>query len=176
MLDNLRQDIQRLRTIKSKPYPFMVLESLLFENGFQAVVLYRLAHWFKSRRIPFFGPLLCRLSILLCSVEIAPGAKIGPGLLISHGMGIVIGQWAKIGSGCTMMHQVTLGASSTDKLQTMPTVGDHVFLAAGSRLIGGIRVGDGAFIGANAVVAEDVPAGAKVVVEKPRILPPRSAD
>lgn len=176
MFANLRQDIQRLRAIKSKPYVFMVLESLLFENGFQAVVLYRMAHWFKSRRIPLVGPLLCRLSIFLCSVEIAPGAKIGPGLFISHGMGIVVGQWVTIGSGCTMMHQVTLGASSTSKLERMPTVGDDVFLAAGSRLIGGIEIGDGAFVGANAVVSEDVPAGAKVVVEKPRILPPRDAD
>lgn len=175
MFDHLRQDIARLRAIKSKPYPLMVLESLLFENGFQAVVLYRMAHWFKSRRIPFFGPLLCRLSIFLCGVEIAPGAKIGPGLMISHGMGIVIGQWATIGSGCTMMHQVTLGAPATARLQEMPQVGDGVFLAAGCRLIGGIHVGDGAFVGANAVVADDVPAGAKVVVEKPRILPPRDA-
>lgn len=176
MFDHLRQDIQRLRAIKSKPYPFMLLESLLLENGFQAVVLYRMAHWFKSRRIPLLGPLLGRLSIFLCGVEIAPGAKIGPGLLISHGMGIVVGQWATIGSGCTMMHQVTLGASSTSKLEQMPKVGNDVFLAAGSRLIGGIEVGDGAFIGANAVVAENVPAGSKVVVAKPVILPPRAAD
>ncbi|MDA8017091.1 MAG: serine O-acetyltransferase [Thermoanaerobaculia bacterium] len=173
MFDNLRQDIQRLRAIKSKPYPFMVLESLLLENGFQAVVLFRMAHWFKSRRIPLLGPLLGRLSILLCGVEIAPGAKIGPGLLISHGMGIVVGQWATIGSGCTMMHQVTLGAPATAKLDQMPTVGDDVFLAAGCRLIGDIQVGDGSFIGANAVVAQDVPAGAKVVVPKPEIRPPR---
>jgi serine O-acetyltransferase len=171
VLDNLRHDIRRLRAIKSKPYPFMVLESLLLENGFQAVVLHRMAHWFKSRGIPLFGPLLARLSIFLCGIEIAPGAKIGPGLLISHGMGTVVGQWTTIGADCTMMHQVTLGAPATSKLTEMPTVGDEVFLAAGCRLIGGITVGDGAFIGANAVVAEDVPAGAKVVVARPEIRP-----
>lgn len=173
MLDNLRQDIARLRAIKSKPTPWMLLESLLLENGFQAVVLYRLAHWFKSRRIPLFGPLLCRLSILLCGVEIAPGARIGPGLMISHGMGIVVGQWTTVGSGCTMMHDVTLGGPATARREEMPTVGDDVFLAAGCRLIGDIQIGDGAFIGANAVVATDVPAGAKVVVAKPEIRPGR---
>ncbi|MEM9553016.1 MAG: serine O-acetyltransferase [Acidobacteriota bacterium] len=166
MLAALRQDIDRLRAIKSKPFPWFVIESLLFETGFQAVVLYRLAHWFKVRGIPVMGPLIGRLSQLLTGVDIAPGATIGPGLMISHGQGIVIGQWARIGSGCTLLQQATLGATGMARLEKMPQVGDEVFIAAGARLLGGIEVGDGAFIGANVVVARDVPAGARVLLAR----------
>ncbi|MEL7061607.1 MAG: serine O-acetyltransferase [Acidobacteriota bacterium] len=173
----LRADVERLRAIKSKPFPWFVIESLLFENGFQAVVLHRIAHAFKRRGIPFFGPLFGRLSQFLTGVEIAPGADIGPGLMISHGHGIVVGQWSRIGSGCTLLQQVTLGAADLGRLQAMPTVGDDVFLAAGCRLIGGITIGDGAFVGTNAVVARDVPAGAKAVLARDAvdIRPPRLA-
>ena len=104
MLDNLKRDTRRLREIKAKPFPFYVIESLLFENGYQAVVAYRLASWFKHRRIPLFGPLFARLGLFFTGVDISPGAVIGPGLRISHGNGIVIGNgadrvawWAHVG-------------------------------------------------------------------------------
>lgn len=165
MFPNLREDARRLEAIKSKPFPWYVLESLLLENGFQAVVLYRLAHAFKRWRIPVLGPLLTRFSQFLTGVEIAPGAEIGPGLMISHGMGIVVGQWTRIGKNATLHQQVTLGARGLGTLHDMPTVGDDVFIAAGAKLLGGITIGDGVFIGANAVVAQDVPAGARVVLD-----------
>ncbi len=180
MLDNLREDTRRLRAIKRKGFPWYVVESLLFENGYQAVVLYRMAHWFKRRRIPFFGPALTRLSQFLTGVEIAPGAEIGPGLMISHGHGIVVGEGARIGARALIMHQVTIGAADVERLDRMPTIGDDVVLGAGARLIGGIRVGDHVLVGVNAVITRDVPDGCKVVWEagptvKPR--PPRpSAD
>ena len=162
MLDNLKRDTRRLRETKSRPSPFYVLESLLFENGYQAVVAYRLASWFKHRRIPLLGPLFARLGLLLTGVEISPAAVIGPGLMISHGSGIVIGGDARIGADAMLMHQVTLGAASTRRLDEMPTVGDRVFIGAGAKLIGGITVGDDVFIGVNAVVATDVPSRSKV--------------
>ncbi|NJL27769.1 MAG: serine acetyltransferase [Thermoanaerobaculia bacterium] len=165
MFPNLREDVRRLEAIKSKPFPWYVLESLLFENGFQAVVLYRLAHFFKRRRIPMLGPFFTRLSQFLTGVEIAAGAEIGPGLMISHGMGIVVGQWARVGKNATFHQQVTLGARGLGTLHDMPRLGDDVFIAAGAKLLGGITVGDGVFIGANAVVAQDVPAGARVVCD-----------
>ncbi len=163
MLDNLRQDTQRLRSFKHKPFPWYVLESLLFENGYQAVVLYRLAHWFKARRIPVLGPLFARLSLLLTGVDIAPGAVIGPGLIISHGVGVVIGDRVRIGSGAVLLHQVTIGAPSGRRRDEMPHLGDDVYVGAGSRLIGDIEIGDKVFIGVNAVVTQDIPAGSKVV-------------
>ena len=162
MLKNLREDTRRLRAIKTKPFPFYVVESLVFENGYQAVVLYRLAHWFKSHRVPVLGPAFARLSLFLTSVDIAPAARIGPGLFISHGTGLVIGNGVRIGRNGTLLHQVTIGAPTGKRLDLMPTLGDNVFVGAGSRLIGRIEIGDDVFIGVNCVVAEDIPAGTKV--------------
>ncbi len=163
MFENLRADSKRLRAIKRKSFPWYVLESLLFENGYQAVVLYRIAHGFKSRGIPLLGPLFARLSLFLTGVDIAPGAAIGPGLMISHGVGLVIGDRVRIGSNALLLHQVTLGASSSRRLDAMPTVGDDVFIGAGARLIGGITVGDGVFVGVNTIVTGDVPSHSKVI-------------
>ena len=162
MLDNLRRDTRRLREIKSKPFPFYVLESLLFENGYQAVVAYRLASWFKHRGIPLLGPLIARLGLFFTGVDISPAAVIGPGLRISHGNGIVIGNGTRIGEDALLLHQVTLGAASHRRIGEMPTVGDRVFIGAGAKLIGGITVGDDVFIGVNAVVTRDVPSNSKV--------------
>ncbi len=162
MFDNLKADTRRLREIKSKSFPWYVLESLLFENGYQAVVLHRIAHWFRSRKVPVLGPFFARLSLLLTGVDIAPEATIGPGFRIAHGVGLVIGNKTGIGAGATLLHQVTIGAPSTRRIDQMPQLGDDVFVAAGARLIGGIAVGDRAFIGANTVLTRDVPSDAKV--------------
>ncbi|MCZ6727257.1 MAG: DapH/DapD/GlmU-related protein [Acidobacteria bacterium] len=170
MFANLTQDTRRLREIKSKPYPFYVLESLLFENGYQAVVMHRIAHWFRRRGIPLFGPLVARVSLLLTGVDIAPEAVIGPGLRIAHGVGLVIGNKARLGARATLLHQVTIGAPSTRRITEMPQLGDDVFVAAGARLIGGITIGDRVFIGANTVLTRDVPSDAKVATAaEPRI-------
>ena len=162
MFDNVKEDTRRLREIKSKSFPWYVIESLLFENGYQAVVLHRIAHWFRSRKIPVVGPLVARLSLFLTGVDIAPEAAIGPGVRIAHGVGLVIGNKVAIGSGATLLHQVTIGAPSTRRIEQMPRLGDDAFVAAGVRLIGGITVGDRVFIGANTVLTRDVPSDAKV--------------
>ncbi len=164
MLENLKEDTRRLREIKSKGYPWYVIESLLFENGYQAVVMHRLAHWFRSRGIPFFGPLIARVSLWLTGADIAPEARLGPGLRIAHGVGLVIGNRVELGARATLLHQVTMGAPSTRRVEQMPRVGDDAFIAAGARLIGGITVGDRVFIGANTVLTRDVPSDAKVSV------------
>ena len=164
MLDNLRADTRRLLVIKSKPFPWYVVESLLFETGYQAVVLHRIAHWFKSRGIPVLGPGFARLNQFLTGVDIGPAAQIGPGLLIVHGQGIVVGGHARIGHNATLLQQVTIGSPSPDRRERMPVIGDDVFLAAGARLIGAITVGDGSFVGVNAVVTQDVPPGSRAVV------------
>jgi serine O-acetyltransferase len=163
MLDNLRQDALRLREIKTKPFPWYVVESLLFENGFQAVVLHRVAHWFKRRGIPLFGPLFARLNLLLTGVDIGPGAEIGPGLRIAHGTGLVIGGYARIGAGALLLHGVTIGSPHPGKVEAMPRIGDNVFIGAGAKVIGDITVGDDVFIGVNAIVAQDVPGGSRVL-------------
>lgn len=162
MLENIKADTARLKIFKTKKAPWYVIESLLFENGYQAVVLHRIAHWFKVRGVPFVGPFFHRLSIALTGVDISPGARIGPGLLISHGVGLVIGGYAKIGADALILHGVTVGSPTFGRVEEMPVIGDGVFLGAGAQLIGGIEVGDGAQVGVNAVVTRNVPAGARV--------------
>ena len=161
-MSSLAEDTRRLRTIKRKGFPWYVLESLLFENGYQAVVLHRVASFFKRNGIPVLGPLTARLSLFLTGVDIAPGAQIGPGLMISHGVGIVIGNATRIGSGALLMHQVTLGAPTTERIAQMPIVGDNIVIGAGAKLIGGITVGDDVLVGVNAVITEDIASGSRV--------------
>lgn len=175
MLDNLRADTRRLRGFKTKPFPFYVLESLLFENGYQAVVLHRLAHGFKSRGIPFFGPLFARLSLFLTGVDIAPAAVIGPGLLISHGTGLVIGDRVRIGRNAALLHGVTIGAPSGRRRDEMPVLGDDVLVGAGSKLIGKITIGNRVAIGVNTVVTVDVPDDSKVTSSAGLVVGPLGA-
>ena len=164
MFPTLRHDTRRLREIKRKPFPWYVLESLLFETGYQAVVLHRLAHWFKRLGVPVLGPAVARFNQFLTGVEIGPAAEIGPGLMIVHGEGIVVGGYARLGRNATLLHQVTIGSPSPDHRERMPSIGDDVFIGAGAKVIGAITIGDGSFIGVNAVVAQDVPPNSRVVV------------
>jgi serine O-acetyltransferase len=161
---NLRADARRLKAGRPRPFPWYLIEALLLDNGFQAVVCYRLGRWFKTRRVPFLGPFFSRLGLFLTGADVSAGADIGPGLLISHGVGLVVGGYARIGAGATLLHGVTIGAASQKSVRAMPRVGDGVFIGAGAQVIGPVTIGDGALIGASALVTEDVPAGAKVTV------------
>jgi serine O-acetyltransferase len=163
VLDNLQADTRRLKEIKTKAFPWYVIESLLFENGYQAVVLHRIAHWFKSRGVPIIGPMVARFNQFLTGVEIGPGVVIGPGLRISHGNGIVIGGYARIGRNALLLHQVTIGSPHPGKVEKMPVIGDNVFIGAGAKVIGEITLGDDVFIGVNAIVAQDIPSGSRVL-------------
>ena len=174
MLDNLREDTRRRREIKTKGAPWYVIESLLFENGYQAVVLHRMAHWFKSRGVPVLGPMIARLNQFLTGVEIGPGAVIGPGLRISHGYGIVIGGYARIGRNALLLHQVTIGSPNPNRIEKMPVIGDNVFIGAGSKIIGEVTIGDDVFIGVNAVVTRDIPSGSRVLAKAGIDVSPRT--
>lgn len=175
MWENLREDTRRLRDIKPRAFPWYVIESLLFETGYQAVVLHRLAHWFKRHRIPFFGPAIARFNQFVTGVDIAPAAEFGPGLRISHGTGIVVGWKTVVGRDCLMMQNVTLGAPTTSRLDAMPKLGDRVTLGAGASVIGAVTVGDDVFVGAHVLVTVDVPAGSKVVAKTELEIRPRTS-
>lgn len=175
MFDNLREDTRRLREVKSKPFPWYVLESLLFETGYQAVVLHRLAHWFKRHGVPVLGPLVARWSQFTTGVDIAPAARIGPGLRISHGTGIVVGNAVVVGRDCLMMQNVTLGAPTLARIGDMPRLGDRVTLGAGASVIGPVEIGDDVFVGAHALVTRNVPPRSKVVSRQEIEIRPRSA-
>jgi serine O-acetyltransferase len=163
MFADLRRDLGRLRHKSTGRFPWHAVDAFLFDNGFQAVVFYRLARWFKRRRIPVFGPLFARLGLLLTGADLSPRAEIGPGLRVSHGVGLVVGGYARIGADALLLHGVTLGSLSEDRVEQMPVIGDRVFIGAGATLLGAITVGDDAFIGAGALVTRSIPAGSRVL-------------
>ena len=164
MLDDIRRDAARLHlSYPARSTARAVVEALLFNNGFQAVLLYRMARWFKVRRVPILGPALARLSLFLTGVDLHPAAEIGPGLLIAHGHGLVVGGGARIGADALLLHGVTVGSPSPGRVAQMPVIGDRVFLGAGAKVVGGVTVGDDVAVGPNAVILEDVPAGSRVL-------------
>jgi serine O-acetyltransferase len=131
-------------------------EVLLLYPGPKAIFFHRMAHFFYRLHFFFLARGICELSRLTTGIEIHPGAKIGRRLVIDHGMGVVIGETAEIGDDCIIFHGVTLGGLKFDPIKRHPTVGRGVLIGTGAKILGPIRVGDGAKIGANAVVTKDV--------------------
>jgi serine O-acetyltransferase len=176
MLENLRADARKLKDKGDRSLAFYVIEAALFDNGFQAVLLHRLAACLKGWHIPVLPAWIARYNIFSTGVDINPAARIGPGLRISHGVGIVVGGAAVIGADAILLHQVTIGSISQSRVAEMPTVGDRVFLAAGCKLIGKITLGDDVAIGPNAVVTQDVPSGCRVRTTAGIEIVPRSGN
>lgn len=144
------------------------LEVILLYPGFQALFYHRIAHWFFKKRLFFLARLTSQFSRFFTGIEIHPGAVIGRGLFMDHGMGIVIGETAEIGDNCTIYHGVTLGGTGKDKGKRHPTVGNNVLIGAGSKLLGPITVGDNAMIGAGSIVLEGVESDTTVTGSKAR--------
>ncbi|MDD4496379.1 MAG: serine O-acetyltransferase [Eubacteriales bacterium] len=140
-----------------------VLEVVLLYPGFHAVLFYRISHCLYRCRLLFLARLTSNIGRFFTGVEIHPGAKIGKGLFIDHGMGIVIGETAEIGENCTIYHGVTLGGTGKHTGKRHPTIGSNVLLSAGCKVLGPVVVGDNARIGANAVVLADVEPDTTVV-------------
>lgn len=146
------------------------LEVLLLYSGMHAVMYHRLAHWFYRHHCPFVARLISQTSRFLTGVEIHPGAKIGKGLLIDHGIGVVIGETAEIGDCCTIYQGVTLGGTGKDKGKRHPTIGNNVMIGAGAKVLGPFTVGDGSKIAANAVVLSEVPPNSTCVGVPARVV------
>lgn len=157
----IRCDIQSI--FDRDPAARSVLEILVCYPGLHAVWGYRVSHWFWTHKMKFFGRLGSHVTRFLTGIEIHPGATIGHGFFIDHGMGVVIGETAEIGSDVTLYHGVTLGGTSLNKGKRHPTIGDRVVIGAGAKVLGAITIGDDTRIGANAVVVKPVPANAVVV-------------
>jgi len=142
-----------------------VLEVVLYP-GVWAVWAYRVAHHLYRCGIPLLPRMVSQVARLFTGIEIHPGARIGRGLFIDHGAGVVIGQTARIGDDVTMYHQVTLGArgrrADARAGRRHPAVGDRVVLGVGATLLGPIRVGDDVHVGAHCLVTSDVPAGRRL--------------
>lgn len=131
--------------------------------GYKAVRAYRVAHWFHKHGFYFIARAISQLARHKYGIEIHPGAKIGKCLFIDHGMGVVIGETAEVGDYCTIYHGVTLGGTGKDKGKRHPTVGNNVLISAGAKILGPMKIGDNAKIGANAVVLTEVEPDTTVV-------------
>jgi len=138
--------------------------------GFHALTLHRFAHWLWGHRLRWMARFVSHFTRWFTGIEIHPGATIGRCVFIDHGMGVVIGETAEIGDGCTLYHGVTLGGTSWNRGKRHPTLGKGVVIGAGAKVLGPIMVGEGAKVGSNAVVVRDVPPGATAVGIPARIV------
>src|SRR5687768_14352258 len=162
MFRKLRADIACIRD--RDPAARSTWEVLTCYPGLHAIYIHKLAHWFWLRGLHWLGRFTSHLGRWLTGIEIHPGAKIGSCVFIDHGMGLVVGETAEIGDGCTIYQGVTLGGTSLEPgTKRHPTLGAGVIVGAGAKVLGGFTVGDGARIGANAVVVKEVAAGTTVV-------------
>lgn len=169
MFARLRSDIQCI--LDRDPAARSAWEVLTCYPGLHALILYRPAHWLWNHGFTWSGRFISHIARWFTGVEIHPGAKIGERVFFDHAMGVVVGETAEIGDGCTIYHGVTLGGTSLYKgTKRHPTIGQDVVIGAGAQVLGGFTVGDGAKIGSNAVVTKPVPAGATAVGNPARIL------
>lgn len=139
------------------------LEVILFYPGFHARELHRLSHALHIRRVPLVPRLISHFSRFATGIEIHPGARIGEGFFIDHGMGVVIGETTEIGDNCQVFQGATLGGTSTKREKRHPTLKDNVVVSAGAKVIGAVTIGENAVIGAGSVVVTNVPPNATVV-------------
>lgn len=144
------------------------LEVVLLYPGFHAIVFHRIAHGFYNRKLFFIARLISQISRFITGIEIHPGARIGNGLFIDHGMGVVIGETAEVGDNCTIYHGVTLGGTGKDAGKRHPTIGNNVLIGAGAKILGPFKIGDNSMIGAGSIVLGEVPANTTVTGSKAR--------
>lgn len=144
-------------------------EALLCSSGLHAILLYRVNHWLWQKNFRLLARISSQIARFLTGIEIHPGARVGQGFFIDHGMGVVIGETAEIGNNVTLYHDVTLGGTTVfdakGKVTTKrhPTIGNNVIIGSGAQVLGPIKIGDNAKIGSNAVVVKDVETNATVV-------------
>jgi serine O-acetyltransferase len=174
----IRRDIDSV--IERDPAARSTLEILLVYSGLHAVWIHRITHWLWKHKLKLLARSLAQVMRWITGIEIHPGATIGQGFFIDHGMGVVIGETAEIGKDVTIYHGVTLGGTSTSKGKRHPTIGDRVVIGTGAKVLGAITIGEDSRIGANAVVVKSVPANAVVVGVPGQIVqrsqPHRAAD
>ncbi|MDO5517026.1 MAG: serine O-acetyltransferase EpsC [Clostridium sp.] len=161
MFKRLNYDLQRV--LNEDPAAKSKVEVLLLYPCIHAIIAYRLSHFLYSHKRFFLARLVSQISRFFTGIEIHPGATIGKGLFIDHGMGVVIGETAEVGDNVTIYHGVTLGGTGKHKGKRHPTIGNNVLIGTGAKVLGPITVGDNAKIGANSVVLHNVPEGATAV-------------
>jgi serine O-acetyltransferase len=161
VLEDLRRDIRVV--LERDPAARSTLEVLLCYPGVHALALHRVAHRLWLGRWRTVARFVSHVSRFVTGIEIHPGARIGRGLFLDHGMGVVIGETAEVGDNVTLLQGVTLGGTSTRREKRHPTLGDNVVVGAGAKIIGAFRIGEGSRIGAGSVVVREVPPNCVVV-------------
>jgi serine O-acetyltransferase len=175
MFSRIRSDIQCI--LDRDPAARTAWEVLTCYPGLHALILHRAAHGCWLNGFKWLGRFISHVSRGLTGIEIHPGAKIGERVFFDHAMGVVVGETAEIGDGCTIYQGVTLGGTSLYKgAKRHPTLGKDVVVSAGAKVLGGFEVGDGAKIGSNAVVIKPVPVGATAVGIPARIIPSKAGE
>lgn len=168
MFKTIKQDLKVV--FERDPAATSKLEVILTYAGFHALLAYRLSHWLWARGVLFVPRVISQFARWLTGIEIHPAAKIGTGFFIDHGMGVVIGETAEVGDYVTLFQGVTLGGTGKERGKRHPTLGNHVVVGAGSKILGGIRIGDNVKIGANSVVLKSVPANSTVIGVPARVI------
>lgn len=161
MFGRLKRDIQAV--FERDPAARSTLEILLTYPGVHAILLHRLAHWFYKRKLFLIARIISQISRFITGIEIHPGATIGEGFFIDHGMGVVIGETTEIGNNVTIYQGVTLGGTGKEKGKRHPTIGNNVVISAGAKVLGSMKIGDNVKIGAGSVVLREVPPNCTVV-------------
>lgn len=161
MFDTLKRDVQVV--FERDPAARSVTEVFWCYPGVHALLFHRLAHGLWNWRWLTLGRFVSHVGRFLTGIEIHPGARIGPGLFIDHGMGVVIGETTQIGANCTLYQGVTLGGTSVKKEKRHPTLGNNIVVGAGAKILGAITIGDHSKIGAGSVVVTEVPPHSTVV-------------
>ncbi|EDS78497.1 serine O-acetyltransferase [Clostridium botulinum C str. Eklund] len=167
----LKYDIDNV--LENDPAARNRLEVLLLYPCIHALIHYRIAHFFYTKKCFFIARFISQFARFITGIEIHPGAKIGKGLFIDHGMGVVIGETAEVGDNVTLYHGVTLGGTGKDKGKRHPTVGNNILIGSGAKILGPINIGDNSKVGANSIVLKDVPGGSTVVGIPGKVVHPK---
>ncbi len=168
LIESVKSDIESVK--RRDPAARSTIEILLTYSGLHAIIMYRAAHWFHTRKMFVIARCISQFARFLTGIEIHPGAKIGKGFFIDHGAGVVIGETTEIGDNCLIYQGVTLGGTGKEKGKRHPTLGNNVMVGSGARVLGPFKVGDNAKIAANAVVLEEVPPNCTAVGVPARIV------
>jgi serine O-acetyltransferase len=168
MFDTLRADFRAI--FERDPAASNVVEVIFAYPGFHAILFHRVAHALWQSGIPVLPRLLSHVSRFLTGIEIHPGATIGRGFFIDHGMGVVIGETTQIGDGVTLTQGVTLGGTGKERGKRHPTIGNNVNVGVGAQVLGAIEIGDNVKIGAGSVVLRPVPPNSTAVGVPARVV------
>ncbi|WIV13123.1 serine O-acetyltransferase [Proteiniborus sp. MB09-C3] len=168
MFKHLKADVRAVR--ERDPAAKSLPEVLFCYPGLHAIMFHRVSHWLYERKLFFIARFISTIARFLTAIDIHPGAKIGEGVFIDHGIGVVIGETAEVGNDVTIYQGVTLGGTGKDTGKRHPTIGNNVMVSSGAKVLGPFKVGDNSKIGAGSVVLKEVPPNCTVVGVPGRIV------